>query len=102
MLLDALPSLAYRDNLQMAEFMATVLNIMGGKPDPADKDTKLVPPERMYTSEDTIVWFAKEPKVSKWTPASARVALEHRDRLPVWARDSMPWSHIEALTQPPA
>lgn len=100
MLLDALPSLAYRDNLQTAELMAAVLNALGGKPDPNDKDVKLVPPERMFTGEELLVWFAREPKASPWTPAAARVALEHRSRLPKWARDSVPWAHLEALTQP--
>jgi hypothetical protein len=96
MLLDALPDLAYRDNLQTASLMAAVLNMMGGKADPDDPEAKTVPPERMFTAEDVLVHFAKRPTVSDWTPEAARAALEARDELPAWARESLPWHEINA------
>jgi len=98
MLIDALPDLAYRDNLQTAELMAAVMNMMGGKPDPNDGKSKPIPRERMFTGEELLVWFAQRPRESVFDAATARLALEHRDRLPDWARSFLPWAEIEALT----
>lgn len=97
MLLDALPDLAYRDNLQTASLMAAVLNLMGGKADPNDEDAKPLPIERMFTPEDVLVHFAKRPKVTGWTAEAAKAALDARDELPSWARESLPWDEINAL-----
>jgi hypothetical protein len=97
MLIDSLPHLAYRDNLQTASLMAAVMNMMGGKPDPNDKEAKTVPRERLFTPDEVLVWFAQTPKASAWTRDAARVAVEYRDRLPKWVAASLPWSEIEPL-----
>lgn len=97
MLVDALPHVAYRENLQLAEFMATVLNMMGGKPDPADKEAKTVPRERLFTAEETLVWFAQTPKASSWTKEAALVVAGNKDKLPRWVMDSLPWKDITPL-----
>jgi hypothetical protein len=97
MLVEALPHIAYRENLQTAEMMAAVLNVMGGKPDPADKDAKTVPRERLYSGEELLVWFAQTPKASAWTKEAARVIAGNRDRLPKWVAASLPWKDITPL-----
>lgn len=97
MLIEALPHVAYRDNLQLASFMAAVLNMMGGKADPDDKEAKTVPLERMYSADEMLVWFAQTPKASVWTRDAARVALEFRDRVPKWVRESLPWKELKSL-----
>jgi len=96
MLIDALPDLAYRDNLQTASLMAAVLNMMGGKPDPEDEDVKTVPPERMFTAEELLVHFARRPLPNVWTKDAAQAALTARDTLPTWAREVLPWDEISA------
>lgn len=98
MLVDGLPTISYRKHLQTAEFMAAVLNLMGGKPNPNDKEAKTLPPERRYSGEDVLVYFAREPKPSPWTREAAALVIEHRSRLPKWLLDSLPMSEIEALT----
>jgi hypothetical protein len=97
MLVENLPEIAYRENLQTASLMAAVLNMLGGKPDPNDKDTKLVPADRLYQPEEMLVYFAQRPIVSRWTPESARAAIEAKPNLPAWARDAIPWTDILPL-----
>jgi hypothetical protein len=97
MLVEALPHIAYRENLQVAEMMAAVLNIMGGKPDPSDKDAKTVPRERLYSGEELLVWFAQSPKASAWTKEAAQVIAGNRERLPKWVVASLPWKDITPL-----
>ena len=98
MLLENLPEIAYRDNLQLATLTATVLNMMGGKPDPNDEDVTLVPVERMYSPEELLVYFAQKRDESGWTRASAVEVLRVRADLPAWVRDGLPWDEIESLT----
>lgn len=97
MLVEALPHIAYRDNLQLAELTAAILNRLGGKPDPNDKDAKLIPPERLYSSDEMLVWFAQTPRESAWTREAARVTAENRSRLPRWVVASLPWTVITPL-----
>jgi hypothetical protein len=99
MLIDALPHIAYRENLQMAELMAAVLNHMGGKVDPNDEEAKknLIPPERLFSAEECLVWFAQTPKASAWTKEAAQVIAENRSRLPKWVAASLPWKDLTPL-----
>lgn len=97
MLVDALPHIAYRENLQTAELMAAVLNVMGGKADPSDKDAKTVPRERLYSGEELLVWFAQSPRASAWTREAALAIESNRPRLPKWVVASLPWKDITPL-----
>lgn len=101
MLIEALPHIAYRENLQTAELMAAVLNMMGGKPDPDESDkekaAKRIDPSRLYSGEELLVWFAKTPRASAWTKEAARVVHEARNELPSWVKESLPWKDINSL-----
>jgi len=97
MLIDALPHVAYRDNLQMASFMAAVMNMMGGKPDPNDKEAKTLPRERLFTPDEVLVWFAQTPKASAWTREAARAVADAGESLPRWVRGSLPWPEINTF-----
>ena len=95
MLVNALPELSYRKHLQTAELMAAILNALGGKPDPAKKDeSKPIDPSRLFTGEELLVHFARRAMPNTWTLEAAKAVTEAKDRMPSWARDSLPWELI--------
>jgi len=94
-LLESLPEVNLRSAYPLAALEATLLNIMGGKP---DDDAKAQDPSRLYSPFDRLPWYARPD----WTSTlrgnvSQEAALDfmrNRKRLPAWAITVAP---IEAI-----
>lgn len=82
-----LPLIEMRKQLPIAQLEAAVKNMMGGKPDPQNKDAKTIPPERLYTAFELLQWYAQPEglELRAVSPAAAKDLLKHLGHLPEWA-----------------
>lgn len=99
-LLENLPEVNLRSAYPLAALEATLLNIMGGKP---EDDAPARDPSRLYTPFDRLPWFARP----EWTGelqgnVSQEAALDfmrNRKRLPAWAVTVAPIEAIKSAIQ---
>jgi hypothetical protein len=93
--LESLPDVNLRHAYPLAALEATLLNIMGGKP---DEDAKPKDPGRLYTPFDRLPWFARPEWTGELqgniTEVAALDFMRNRKRLPAWAITVAP---IEAI-----
>jgi hypothetical protein len=95
---EAMPEIWARWHLQVAQLEATILNMFGGKPDPAEESKgkgKALPPERMWTAEERLVFFARLSQPTTWTLSALRDAFINSKKLPTWSRHLVPWKRAE-------
>lgn len=82
-----------------ASMEATVLNMMGGKPDPGDPDP--APPRKaslLWSPEERLPpWATLDSGPGVWTTASARDALDHAGRLPMRALAALDFARLRQL-----
>lgn len=94
-LLTHLPDVELRRSYPLAALEATVLNIMGGKP---DEDAKRQDPSKLYTPFERLPWYARPAWTGSISTALDRDAaldfMRNRKRLPAWAITLAP---IEAI-----
>lgn len=88
---DHLPLVAARRHYPIAKLEATLLNSLGGKPDPNEKNkTKPKPEHLSYTPEERLPWYARFTSTNNETTGAlsteaARALLGNTDDLPSWA-----------------
>lgn len=93
------PLIEARRAWPVASLEASVLNLMGGKPDPAAPDTPPPRPRHLIWTVDERLppWAQLDSGPSVWTRASARAALDHAARLPLQALVRVDFHRLRAL-----
>ena len=102
-LLEHMPEVEYRRAYPLASLEAAVLNAIGGKPDPEDKDAEPLPPERTFTPLEILPPYARPAWIAERTPAGLPPAVAHdfmqrvkTKLLPPWVLAICPIDHIRA------
>ena len=83
-----LPLIAARNHYGVAKLTANIKNMMGGKPDPNDKTSKPLAPERMFTTEEELpffAWMGERNTTAGLDVETARLLLRISRALPSWA-----------------
>lgn len=82
-----------------ASLEATMINLQGGKPDPADPDAPAPRKAHLvWTAEERLPpWASLTTGPGVWTPDSARAALLHASRLPLAALNRLDFGRLRAL-----
>lgn len=99
-LAEHMPDVELRRTYPLAGLEATILNMMGGKPDPREKPDKPMDPGRLYTPFERLPWYARPTWADGMSAGIGRVAardfLANRKRLPAWAITVAPIDEITA------
>ncbi len=98
-----MPDVELRRAYPLAGLEATLLNALGGKPDPGEKDGKPADPARLYTPFERLPWYARPEWVSDVRTSigvdAAQDFMRNRKRLPLWALNVAPISEITAAIE---
>lgn len=96
-----IPLVEARRAYPSASLEATVLNVVGGKPEPvedADASSPPTPAHRLFDPEERLPYWARlEMPAGAWTGASAREALARTRDLPPWALALLDFRRLERL-----
>ena len=91
-----LPEVLMRQHYSTASLEAAIRNMMGGKSEKGSKKT--LSPDKAYTVNDCLPWFAKGNLRSRMSIVCAVELKEYRKEMPYWALNLVDWMTVELIS----
>lgn len=100
------PEIEARKHFPIAKLHASLLNALGGKPDPSEqpkKGSKPIKPHLLYTPEELLVHYASfsASVQQRLTRAAALDIMQNLESMPAWALQLVPVDEARAIRDKP-